>query len=146
MNKPNGVKVSHIIFLLVVGNLAVLGYKLMKKSRDTTSLFFVERLIDLGEIHVEEFPSAVFKLKNTGDTDLIISNVKSDCHCTIPSWSNEPVKSGDWIEIIANYDNSNFGFFQQNISVFCNTNDSPILLTIQGRVIFEKDSIQFNIR
>ena len=35
-----------------------------------------------------------FTFKNTGLNDLIITNAKSTCGCTIPEWPKEPIPPG----------------------------------------------------
>ncbi len=122
-----------------------MGYKSFNSSNDYTSVYVKNTLIDFGEINKSELPEAIFKLQNVGGQDLLISKVKAGCNCTVPSWTKNPIKTGEWAEITAKYDNSDFGFFQKNISVYCNTKDSPIVLTIQGKVKFTTDTNSPNV-
>ena len=49
---------------------------------------------DFGMIIKGEKVDWKFKFTNTGEADLIISDVSATCGCTVPKWPMEPVKPG----------------------------------------------------
>jgi len=59
---------------------------------------------DFGLVVQGEKLTYTFKFKNTGGSDLVISDATSTCGCTIPDWSKAPVKPGDEgkVEVVFN--------------------------------------------
>jgi hypothetical protein len=80
---------------------------------------------------------------NTGDTPLVIQNVKTSCGCTVPEWPKNPLKSGKSSEISINYDTTHPGMFNKTITVFYNGENSPIVLSIKGKVAYPKNVKQY---
>jgi hypothetical protein len=54
---------------------------------------------DFGTINEGDVVETVFKFKNTGKSELIISSAKSTCGCTVPQWPKKPVMPGEEGEI-----------------------------------------------
>ncbi len=76
-----------------------------------------------------------FVFTNTGAKPIIITDVKSSCGCTTPSWSKEPVAPGAKGYITAAYNpDKRPGHFSKTITVTSNAENSPITLTITGDV------------
>lgn len=83
-----------------------------------------------------------FKFTNTGGEPITITNVKSSCGCTTPSWSKTPIKPGATGYVEASYDPRNRpGHFSKTITVQSNASNSPIVLTITGNVAEKEKSI-----
>ena len=77
----------------------------------------------------------VFEFTNTGSLPLIISNVKTSCGCTVPSWTQTPVLPGKKGEITVQYDTKITGRFSKSIEVFSNDPKSARkVLTIKGEI------------
>lgn len=96
---------------------------------------FKEKVHDFGEIEYLGNGTIEFEFTNTGNAPLILSNVKSSCGCTVPKWSNEPVKSGDKGTIIVKYDTRRVGAFSKSITVTSNTVPPSVVLQIKGKVL-----------
>ena len=75
-----------------------------------------------------------FVFTNVGDEPLIISNVRSTCGCTVPKWTNEPVKPGEKGKITVKYDSNRIGNFSKQITVSSNANNGNVVLLITGKV------------
>ncbi len=84
------------------------------------------------EKEVHEFPQSIhegervrysFKFTNTGKSDLIISDAKAPCGCTIPSFSKEPIKPGGsgQIDVEYNSDGRGGGRHEKSVTVVSNT-------------------------
>ena len=54
---------------------------------------------DFGTIEQGDKVETVFTLTNVGKGDLIITNAKGSCGCTVPKWPNEAVKPGKTAEV-----------------------------------------------
>jgi hypothetical protein len=75
-----------------------------------------------------------FVFKNTGKSDLVITNVKSSCGCTAPSYTKEPVKKNDNGTISVKYDSNRIGSFHKTVTVYSNAKNSPVVISIKGKV------------
>lgn len=54
---------------------------------------------DFGTIEQGEKVETVFTLTNVGKGDLVVTNAKGSCGCTVPDWPKEAVKPGESAEI-----------------------------------------------
>ena len=78
--------------------------------------------------------SCTFEFTNTGQSDLIVQNVRASCGCTTPDWTKTPVKPGESGFVEATYNASGRpGAFSKTITV--TTNGGEHVLTIKGEVI-----------
>ncbi len=76
-----------------------------------------------------------FKFKNTGNAPLVISRVTASCGCTTPEWTKEPVAPGKTGYVKATYNPvGRPGAFNKSITVFTNTPEKNVRLTIKGIV------------
>ncbi|WPP53089.1 DUF1573 domain-containing protein [Catalinimonas niigatensis] len=91
---------------------------------------------DFGNITEEAGPvSYEFLFTNTGESPLILSDVRPSCGCTTPLWSKEPIAPGDTGTIVAQYNPLNRpGTFRKSITVTSNAETSSMILYIQGIV------------
>jgi len=77
-----------------------------------------------------------FRFINEGNIPVIISNVVSDCGCTVTSWTSEPVLPGNTGTITVNYDpDDRPGTFVRPVTITSNTITPSITLVIKGVVI-----------
>ena len=64
-------------------------------NQDNLPFFeFEEEVKDFGEITQGESVKTIFKFKNVGKSNLIISSAQGSCGCTVPQWPKEPIKPG----------------------------------------------------
>ncbi len=97
---------------------------------------FESTTIDYGTIENGSDGERVFSFKNRGTANLIITNVKSTCGCTIPKKPDGPIAPGETNEIIVHYDTKRIGPFRKTITVFTNQDNSPIIaLKLKGTVL-----------
>lgn len=93
-----------------------------------------------GKIKQNSDGSHDFIFKNTGKDPLIITNVKSSCGCTVPTYPLEPVKKGGSGTINVKYDTKRIGTFNKTITVYSNAKNSPVKLRIKGEVYRDKEN------
>jgi hypothetical protein len=82
--------------------LLVFSAQAQEKEKTNTNgpiLTFEESSKDFGDITQGDKVEHVFKLENTGNAPLVISNVAATCGCTVPSWPKEPIAPGKTAEI-----------------------------------------------
>lgn len=89
---------------------------------------------DFGTIPINEPKKATFEVTNSGDTPLLITDVKSSCGCTGASASEGPVLPGESTIVTATYNAKRAGAFRKTVKVKTNRSDSPIVLTVTGTV------------
>ena len=76
-----------------------------------------------------------FTFRNTGQSPLIISNVRTSCGCTSPEWSRQPIPPGENGSIKVSYNPQNRpGAFTKTITITSNAEASVTTLTIKGTV------------
>ncbi len=59
---------------------------------------------DFGVLIQGEQAVHTFKIKNVGTGDLMITDAKASCGCTVPKFSREPVKPGEYAEVDVVFD------------------------------------------
>lgn len=90
---------------------------------------------DYGAINVNGNGDCEFEFTNTGKEPLVLTNVRSSCGCTVPSWPREPVLPGKTGVINVRYNTSRAGMINKTVSVYSNASNSPITLQIKGSVV-----------
>lgn len=101
---------------------------------------FEVQIVDYGTIDQNSNGERDINFKNTGDAPLIISNVKSSCGCTVPSYEKKPIAPGASGKITVKYDTNRVGAFNKTITVTSNATEATKLLKIKGTVIATKES------
>lgn len=89
--------------------------------------------IDVGEIPQNKPKTIVFEFKNTGKSDVIISNAQGSCGCTATDYTKTPIKSGQSGTVSSTYNAAGIGAFTKTITVSTNI-DAPKVLTLKGTV------------
>jgi hypothetical protein len=104
-------------------------------SAKTTTIKFDELTHDWGSIKEGEKMTHIFKFKNTGSNDLIISDARGSCGCTVPEWPKEPIKAGKTGELKVVFDsNGKPGAQSKTVTVTANTDPANTMLVIKGNV------------
>ncbi len=100
---------------------------------------FEEVLHDFGTVEFKGKAEAEFIFTNTGKEPLTIIQCSASCGCTVPSWTKEPIKSGEKGSIKVVYKNTNYAStFNKTVTVTSNAKTDRVLLTIKGTVAAEK--------
>ena len=90
---------------------------------------------NLGDVAQNKPAKATFVLTNTGNTPLVLKNVKPSCGCTAADYTKEPIAPGASTQISATYNAKSPGKFSKIVRVYTDQSDAPVLLTIKGNVI-----------
>ena len=94
---------------------------------------------DFGAIVQGEKVSYVFKFKNVGKKDLIISGASASCGCTVPKYRKDPIASGKEGELEVIFDSTGKSGSQRKvITVLANTQPNSTELTITADIIVPK--------
>ena len=89
---------------------------------------------DYGEIYQGENGECEFVFKNTGKADLILTNCRSSCGCTVPSWPKDPIAPGKKAVIKVKYNTQRIGQINKTITVESNAVNDRVVLKITGNV------------
>ena len=120
-----------IVLLLFVGFLAIS----VKAQDQVAKIEFKSETVDYGEIDKGSDGVRVFEFTNTGNAPLVISDVKSSCGCTVPSYpKNTPIAPGKTGEIQVKYDTKRVGPIRKAITVTSNAETPTTILKIKGSV------------
>ncbi len=112
-----------------------------KVIENPTQIAFEKDTHDFGEIIQGEMVSTDFKFTNTGTSDLIISNARGSCGCTVPDWPKEPVAPGESSNIKVQFDSKNrSGAFNKTVTVTANSTPGDSKLYIKGTIIVPEEN------
>lgn len=109
---------------------------------NNSEITFDKIVYDYGSVNQGADGDCEFTFTNTGTEPLILSEVKTSCGCTLPSWTKEPVLPGKTGSVKAKYTKMNVvGPFERKITVASNAKNGTIVLTIKGKVLESPENI-----
>jgi hypothetical protein len=90
---------------------------------------------DFGTIAAGDKVTHVYKFTNNGKADLVLSNVKPSCGCTVPDYTKTPVKPGETGEVKVTFDSSGkSGSQQKSVTITANTETGTETLNFKANV------------
>ena len=91
---------------------------------------------DFGNLKEGDKVETVFKFKNTGKSELLITKIKGSCGCTVPSdWSREPIMPGQESSFTVKFNTTNKPNKQsKTITLTCNTVKGREVVKIKAQV------------
>jgi hypothetical protein len=97
---------------------------------------FVTEEHDFGKLGQGEKVSFTFKFKNVGKSDLVISDAKATCGCTVADFPKIPVKPGAESGIVVTFNTEGKkGIQNKTVTLVANTQPNTKVLTIKAEVI-----------
>jgi glutathione peroxidase-family protein len=128
-NPINNPKVKELYFKIIQGEKVERdkGTEVMK-----TKINIDKTSISLGRFDWQKEQKTTFTLKNAGDKPLVVQEVNTSCGCTSVSYSKEPVQPGGELKLGVTYTAEHPEHFNKTITVYCNTESSPLILKIMG--------------
>ena len=110
----------------------ITGSRSSKYSGQTTQVSVNQTELDFGNFPKEEKQERSFVMTNTGGGLLVIQDITTSCGCTKVEYSKEPVRPGGTLEVKVIYEAEKAEYFRKIVTVYCNTKDSPLCLTVKG--------------
>jgi|SRR5690554_1253267 len=95
-----------LLFAVTIAFLAFSVQAQDEKQADGPVITFEESSKDFGDIKQGDKVAHTFKLENTGNAPLIISNVAATCGCTVPNWPKEPIAPGKTAQIKVSFNSA----------------------------------------
>jgi len=102
---------------------------------------FKAETVDYGQIAKGSDGVRVFEFTNTGDSELVVSDVKSSCGCTVPKKPDGPVAPGESSTIEVKYDTNRVGPIRKTVTVYSNADEPIKALKIKGEVLADGKSV-----
>lgn len=127
-------------FILVLGiflfSSVILNAQETKDENPNAPQIKFETLIhDYGKVLKDSDGKFKFIFTNTGKEPLILSQPRSSCGCTVPTWPKKPILPGKSDEIEVTYATSQIGPFAKTITIMSNAKTPIVVLKIQGEVV-----------
>ena len=102
---------------------------------------FDRESVDFGTILLDNPVTAEFKVTNTGDSYLVLTDVKASCACTAIEWPEKGISPGESASIKAVFDAKALGTFYKEVEIHSNTSTEPKYLQMSGRVVANADEV-----
>ncbi|MHC1707087.1 MAG: DUF1573 domain-containing protein [Bacteroidales bacterium] len=96
---------------------------------------FSKLVHDYGNVNKDGDGNCEFEFQNVGKEPLVLSDCRSSCGCTVPSWTREPILPGKKGSIKVKYDTKRVGPINKTVTVMSNAKTASVVLRIQGNVI-----------
>lgn len=104
-------------------------------SNQFPKITFTDTLHDFGRMKEGEIIEYEFTFVNDGQKDLIITEAKGSCGCTVPTFPNEPIKAGQKSAIKVTFNSEGKkGYNEKVVVVLSNANPTVSNLTIRAEV------------
>lgn len=105
------------------------------KKMDKTTMEVPDTKFNFGTIKEGEKVRHTWKVKNTGTTPLMISNVVTSCGCTAPFFSKDPLEPGDIGEVTLEFNSAGKeGHVTKNAHILANIENSPFPISFEADV------------
>jgi|SRR6478752_3303719 hypothetical protein len=98
-------------------------------------IYYSERIINLGNISFNKTFNGSIWIKNVGDETLNLSDISTDCSCTVPGIKKAKILPGDSLRLPFIITPAEDGFIQQSIYINNNSvNESRVLFLIRAKI------------
>ena len=120
-------------------NADIIRMPVSGEAIDTTTaakIKFEETVYDFGTAKKGDQIKHVYKFQNIGKSPLLISDVRTTCGCTVPTWNKTPIQPNDKDELTINFNTE--GKYDKQIkyiTVIANTIPSETIITLSGMVV-----------
>jgi len=121
-----------LVLLVVVG--------IFSFATHAQKITFKNETVDYGQIEKGSDGVRIFEFTNTGDSPLIINDVKSSCGCTVPEKPDGPIAAGETGIIKVKYDTNRVGPIRKTITVYSNADEPVKAIKIKGTVLDPKST------
>ncbi|MGG8495547.1 DUF1573 domain-containing protein [Tenacibaculum sp. TC6] len=96
---------------------------------------FDKETFDFGTVAEGEVVETTFVITNEGKSDLVITDAKATCGCTVPVWPKEPIAPGKTGDIKVSFNTSGKPNKQsKSVTLYTNTEKGTEVVKISGMV------------
>ncbi|HOW24717.1 MAG TPA: DUF1573 domain-containing protein [Bacteroidales bacterium] len=123
-----------VLFMIFGVNAQTTVTSAVIDSANMPEISFDKLVHDYGTIELNGNGDSKFTFTNTGKEPLVLTNVRSSCGCTVPSWPKEPILPGKTGVIDVKYNTGRAGVINKSVVVTSNARTSTVTLQIKGEV------------
>jgi hypothetical protein len=106
------------------------------KSGKSPQIMFTDSVYDFNTLKFGDKAFCVFRYKNTGNDELMITGVETSCGCTAVEWDKKPLMPGQESEIRIDLNTTeDYGYKSETVTVFSNTLQNKNILTIKANIL-----------
>ena len=117
------------------GNLDEAKSRDLEIKKGTASITVEKSEYDFGTVNEGDVVSKTFLVTNSGKIDLVITDAKVTCGCTVPAWPKAPIKPGETKEVKVKFNTAGKRNRQRkDITLITNTESGREILTLKGMV------------
>ncbi|MDD3878181.1 MAG: DUF1573 domain-containing protein [Bacteroidales bacterium] len=128
-------KIITVLLIIFFSSLTV-----AKSQSSEGAVIYVRSVVyDYGTIMKNDDGTGKIVFSNTGNAPLIISNVRTSCGCTVPTWPREPILPGDSSYIEVKYDTRRIGQINRQITINSNASQPNLNIRLRGNVVAEPE-------
>lgn len=146
-NQSNSIEDKEVVSAIAAGGeedeamLAKHAAEIEKEAKELeeiqnsiTTLKFDKETHDFGEVMMGSENKCVFKVTNTGNKPLLISNVSASCGCTTPKKPDGPIAPGKSDVIEVGFKPNNQGLVEKTVTVEANTEPKVQTVKVKATV------------
>ncbi len=126
-------KIFILSFIHAAAIVVFMGFTAFQQS-SKAEFKFEKETHDFGKIPLNNPVTYEFKFTNVGTEPIIISKVESNCGCTVPQYTQTPVKPGEEGSVSITYNASSASHFTKSVRVFSNAKTPIKSLYVKGEV------------
>lgn len=117
-------------------NLENAKFRDIEIKKGVATIAFDATEFNFGTVNEGDIVETTFKVTNSGETDLVITDAQPSCGCTVPVWPKEAIKPGETKDIFIKFDTSGKPNRQlKTITLTTNTESGRQILSLKGSVI-----------
>ncbi len=104
-------------------------------SKGAPIALFDKENFDFGTVTEGEIVKTTFVVTNKGKSDLVITDAKATCGCTVPVWPKEPISPGATGNIEVSFNtNGKTNKQSKSVTLYTNTEKGTEIVKISGMV------------
>ena len=124
-----------LLIAFLATNISVKSQEVVPVKVGGAEISFDKETHDYGVMQQHGNGECVFVFTNNGTEDLVISNAKGSCGCTVPSWPREPIAPGKTGELKVKYDTKRIGLINKSVTIQSNATNHPVkIIRIKGEI------------
>lgn len=89
---------------------------------------------DLGTIPKGDAKTVSVSIKNVGESPFMIFDTRASCGCTHIEYEKRPISPDSTTIIKITYNADDMGHFNKTVSLYGNTEDSPLIIRLKGNI------------
>ena len=132
---------KRLITLIFILAASLYSYAQVAKTISGAVIAWDKSTHDFGDVFQGDKVEHTFRFTNTGNKDLVITNIEVTCGCTIPKgWPRDPIMPGSRGELQVQFDSSGkFGRQNKVVTVVSNSRYGNSQITFSANVLEKKN-------